>query len=115
MKFVYIGFSCELYQLHFPLAHTIPQTSLTCKGSTCFGPFAIAVLCCLTSLCLQNDMWLGQNEEVLVKPGLGSFLGLLRASDTVELKDFISSNHTDAFSGLGIVLAAVGHSEEFTV
>lgn len=60
-------------------------------------------------------MWLGQDEDVLVKPGLGSFLGLLRASHTVESKDFISSNYTDAFSGLGIVLAAVGHFEEFLV
>lgn len=39
---------------------------------------------------------------------LGSFLGLLRASDAVELKDFISSNCADVFSGSGIVLAAVG-------
>lgn len=60
-------------------------------------------------------MWLGQDEDVLVRPGLGFLLGLLWTSDTVELKDIISSNCTDVLSGLGIVLAAVGHSEAFIV
>lgn len=66
-KFFYTAFSCELYQLHFLQLHTVPKTSLTCKGSTSFGPFAM--LCCLTSLCLQNDMWLGQDGDDLVKGG----------------------------------------------
>ena len=48
-----------------------------------------------------------------MKPGLGSFPGLPRALDTSELKDFMSVNDTDAFSGLGSVLTAVGHFEEF--
>lgn len=66
-KFVYTRFSCELYQLHFLQLHTAPKTSLTCKGSTSFGPFAM--LCCLTSLRLQNDMWLGHDGDDLVKGG----------------------------------------------
>lgn len=106
-EFFYTGFSCELYQLHFLQLHTVPKTSLTCKGSTSFGPFAM--LCCLTSLCLQNDMWLGQDGDDLVKRGwllyeawLGGFMGLLRASDAVELKDFISSSCIDVFSGSGM-------------
>lgn len=99
-KFVYTRFSCELYQLHFLQLHTAPKTSLTCKGSTSFGPFAM--LCCLTSLRLQNDMWLGHDGDDLVKGGwllyeawLGGFMGLLKASDAVELEGFISSSCTD--------------------
>ena len=43
-KFYYTVFSYELYRLHFPRPHTVPQTSLTCKGSTSFGPFAMLLL-----------------------------------------------------------------------
>lgn len=67
MKLFYTGFSCKPYQLHFPQPHIVPQTSLSCKGSTSFGPFAM--LCCLTSLCLQNDTWPGQDGHALGKGG----------------------------------------------
>lgn len=62
------------------------QSVLQGKYKLC--PFAM--LCYLTSLCLQNDTWPGQDGHVLgkggggcMRPCLGSFLGLFTASDAI--------------------------------